>query len=97
MALVKFAPEVSEDLDRFLEHMARFKVQNPTARIRQIMQATQVLRHSPLMGRSVGNGERELVIGLPSHGYVALYRFDASADTAIILAIRAQGEAGYRR
>jgi mRNA-degrading endonuclease RelE of RelBE toxin-antitoxin system len=91
------APEVFEDFDRFTEHMALFKVWNPAARIRQIIQAIQVLRHSPLRGRLVGGEDREFVIRLRSHNYVALYRFDTSADTVFILAIRSESEEGYKR
>lgn len=39
--------------------------------------------------------ERELLIGRGSHGYVALYRYIPLIDTALILAVRAQREAGY--
>ncbi len=88
---------VADDFDRFIEHMARFKVRNPVARIRQIIRATQVLRHSPLIGRLVEDGNRELVIRLRQHNYIARYRFDTSADTVFILAIRSESEAGYPR
>jgi toxin ParE1/3/4 len=87
---------VADDFDRFLAHMARFSVSDPAARIRQITQATQVLSHSPMIGRLVRGGDRELVIGLRSHSYVARYRFDASANTVLILAIRSQSEGGYK-
>jgi len=86
---------VADDFDRFIEHMARFKVRNPAARIRQLIQATQVLQHSRLIGRLVEDGDREFVIRLRSQTYIARYRFDASADTVFILAIRSDSEAGY--
>ena len=38
---------------------------------------------------------RELVIGFGDSGYVALYRFDLTADTVYVLAFRHQKEAGY--
>ena len=56
-----------------------------------------LLTHSPLIGRPVRGGKRELVIGKDSRGYVALYRFLARIDTVFVLAIRSQREAGYRR
>jgi hypothetical protein len=40
---------------------------------------------------------RKLVIGRRAHGYVALYRYVEEVDTAFILAIRGQREAGYSR
>ena len=97
MARVEIAPEVLDDFDRFFEHMARFEVEDAAVRIGEIVQAVEILTHSPLVGRPVKGGKRELVIGRGSRGYVALYRFVASVDTVFVLAIRGQREAGYRR
>lgn len=38
---------------------------------------------------------RELSIRFGSSGYVALYRYDDTADAVVILTIRHQKEAGY--
>jgi toxin ParE1/3/4 len=97
MARVELAPEVLDDFDRFLDHMARFEVADAPARIGEIVQAVQIPTHSPLIGRPVRGGKRELVIGRRSHGYIALYRFVASIDTVFVLAIRCQRESGYKR
>ena len=97
MARVELAPEIFDDFNRFLDHMARFEVEDAAARIGEIVQAVQVLTHSPLIGRPVRGGKRELVIGRNSHGYIALYRFVASIDTVFVLAIRSQRESGYKR
>jgi plasmid stabilization system protein ParE len=97
MARVELAPEVLDDFERFLGHMARFEVQDAPGRIGEIVQAIQILTHSPLIGRPVKGGKRELVIGRDSQGYVALYRFVASIETVFILAIRSRREAGYKR
>jgi toxin ParE1/3/4 len=56
----------------------------------------QLLTHSPLMGRPVKGGKRELVIGRGSRGYVMLYRFVASVDTVFVVAIRSQREADHK-
>jgi toxin ParE1/3/4 len=96
MARVELAPEVFDDFDRFFDHMARFDVADAPARIGEIVQAIEILNHSPLIGRPVKGGMRELVIGRESRGYIALYRFVASIDTVFILAIRSQREAGYQ-
>jgi toxin ParE1/3/4 len=77
--------------------MARFKMADAPARIRGIVQAIQLLTHSPLIGRQAKGGRRELVIGRSSDGYVGLYRFVARIDTVFVLAIRSQRETGYRR
>ena len=97
MARIELAPEVLDDFDRFLDHMARFEVEDAPARIGELVKAIQILTHSPLIGRPVKGGKRELVIGRDSRGYVALYRFVASVDTVFILAIRSQRESGYKR
>ena len=89
------AAEVGEDFDRILDHLARYQVENPGLRIREIIEALNVLEHNPLIGRPVNNDKRELVIGRRSHGYVALYRYAAGIDTVFVLAVRSQREAGY--
>ena len=45
----------------------------------------------------VKGGKRELVVGQGSHGYVALYRYVPDIDTVLVLAVRNQREAGYKR
>jgi len=97
MARIELAPEVLDDFDRFLDHMARFEVEDAPARIGELVQAIQILTHSPLIGRPVKGGRLVLVIGPDSRGYVALYRFVASVDTVFVLAIRSQRESGYKR
>jgi toxin ParE1/3/4 len=97
LARIELAPEVLDDFDRILDQLARFEVEDAPARIGEIVQAVQILTHSPMMGRPVKDGMRELVIGRGQHGYVALYRFVAGIDTVIVLAIRSQRESGYKR
>ena len=97
MARVELESEVFDDFERFLDHMARFETTDAPARFGEIIQAIQILIHSPLIGRPVKGGKRELVIGRASHGYIALYRFVASIDTVFILAIRSQRESDYKR
>lgn len=96
MARIELAPEVLQDFDRFLDHLAQFDEDVP-GRIAEILEALQILRHSPEIGRRVKAGKRELVIGHASHGYVALYRFVREIDVVFVLAIRAQRESGYKR
>lgn len=96
MARVELAPGVLDDFSRFLDHMARFEIQDAPARLGDIVQAIQILAHSPLIGRPVQGGKRELVIGRDSRGYIALYRFVAGIDTVFVLAVRSQRESGYQ-
>lgn len=95
MSRIELAPELGEDFDRILDHLAQYQVENPELRIREIINALDVLEHNPRIGRPVSNGKRELVIGRRSHGYIALYRYIAEIDTVFVLAIRSQREAGY--
>ncbi|OIQ74403.1 plasmid stabilization system protein [mine drainage metagenome] len=95
MTRIELAPEVLQDFDRFLDHLAQFDEDVP-GRIAEILEAIQILRHSPEIGRRVKAGKRELVIGHASHGYVALYRFVREIDVVFVLAIRAQRESGYK-
>lgn len=89
--------EVGDDFDRILDHLDHYQVATPERRLREIIEALNVLEHNPLIGRPVNNDKRELVIGRRSHGYVALYRYVVEIDTVFVLAVRAQREAGYLR
>ncbi len=95
MARVELAPEVLDDFERFSDHMARFEAKDAPARIDEIVQAIQILTHSPLIGWPVKGSRRELVIGRGSPGYIALYCFVVSIDTVFVLAIRSRRESGY--
>ena len=97
MARIELVPEVFDDFDRFFDHMAEFEVEDAPQRIREIVEAVQILIHSPLIGRRVKNGKRELVIGQDSRGYVALYRYVTDIDTVFVLAFRSQRESGFKR
>ena len=95
MSGIELAAEIGKDFDRILDHLAKYQVENPGLRIREIIEALNVLEHNPLIGRPVNNDKRELVIGRRSHGYVALYRYVAKIDTVFVLAVRSQRETGY--
>ena len=97
MSRVELAPEVGDDLDRILDHLFQHEVADAPSRIEDIMRAIDVLERNPLIGRPVRGDLRELVIGRRARGYVALYRYVAELDTAFVLAIRGQKEAGYKR
>lgn len=96
MAQIELVPEVLDDFDRILDHLERFDVEDMAARIEEIMQAVQILTHSPLIGRPVKGGKRELVIGRGSRRFVALYHFVREVDTVFVLAVRSQREAGFK-
>jgi toxin ParE1/3/4 len=95
MTRIELASGVLTDFDRFVDHLASFESSNASERISEIIQAIQILAHSPLIGRKVKDGKRELVIGRASRGYVALYRFVPQIDTVFVLALRSQRELGF--
>ena len=97
MTRIELAPEVGEDFERILDHLAQHEVDDAPARIGEIIQAIAVLEQNPLIGRPVHGNKRELVIGRRTRGYVALYRYVADIDTVFVLALRSQREAGYAR
>lgn len=61
----------------------------------RIAEAVEVLERHPLIGHPAEDSLRELVISRGKTGYVALYHYDPDEDLVVILAIRAQREAGY--
>ena len=94
MSYIELASEVGDDFERILDHLAQYQVENPALRIREIIEAINVLEHNPMIGRPAKHEKRELVIGRRSHGYMALYRYIVEIDTVFILAVRSQKEAG---
>jgi toxin ParE1/3/4 len=97
VARIELAPEIQDDFDRIFEHLSKYAVEDVPGRIREIIQAIDVLQYNPLIGRVVSADTRELVIGRRARGYLALYRYIEPADTVFVLAIRSQREAGYER
>lgn len=55
-----------------------------------LMRGLAILKEHPLVGRKEEAGLRELVIARGKSGYVALYDFDVTHDTAIVQAVRQQ-------
>lgn len=97
MARIELAPEVIDDFDRFFEHLTEHEIADVRQRIADILGGLEILQHSPLIGRTLRAGMRELVIGQGSRGYVALYRFVPEVDTVFVLAFRSQREVRFKR
>lgn len=92
---IEFAPEVSDDFERILDHLVKHGVDDAASRIGDIVAAIDALERNPLIGRRAGPVNRELVIGRRTRGYLALYRYVAEIDTVFVLALRGQSEAGF--
>lgn len=97
MSRIELAPEVGDDLNRILDHLAQYDVDDAPSRIREIIQAIAVLEQNPLIGRHVHEDKRALVIGRRSCGYVASYRYVPEIDMVFVFALGSQREAGYTR
>lgn len=97
MTRIELAPEVFDDFDRFFDHIAQYDPGSAPERIGAIVDAIQILSHSPQIGRPVQGGKRELVIGRAARGYVALYHYIEAMDTVFVLAVRSQREVGFKR
>ena len=96
MTQLLVADEVRGDFDRIIDHLLEHDVAEPSARIESILTAFGALALNPLMGRPAHDTLRELVIGHDALGYIALYRYSEALDQVMIVALRAQQEAGYR-
>lgn len=95
MTRIEFAPEVADDIDRIIDHLLQHEVSGAASRIQDIVRAIDVLERNPLIGRPMDALKRELVIGRHARGYIAVYVY--VTDTAFVLALRSQSEAGYAR
>ena len=96
MSRLEFAPGVADDPDRIVEHLQRHAARHVAVRVGKVIRALETLVDNPLIGRPDQGDLRELVIGRGSHGYVALYQYLEALDVVLVLAVRAQREAGYR-
>ena len=96
MPHLRWTPAALADVQRLYRFLTP---KNPDAarRAAQAIRAgARMLAHQPSAGRPVEDldpGYREWLIDFGSSGYVVLYHFDG--ETAVILAVRHQKEAGY--
>lgn len=97
VARIELVPEIQEDFDRILTHLAKHDVEDGPERIQEILRAIDVLEFNPLIGTVASAETRDLIIGRSARGYVALYRYIEELDTVFVIAIRGQRDAGYER
>lgn len=95
MASLIYTQRALDDVEAAIDFLAETAPQAARETASLIQEAIAILKHHPLIGRSVEHGLRELVISRGRTGYVALYRYRESEDKVLILAIRHQREAGY--
>lgn len=97
MTRIVVAPQVKDDFDRIFDFLFEHAPEYAIERIEAIVSAIDILATSPLIGRPVALGQRELVIATGASGYLTLYRYDPARDTVFVLAVRSQREGGYKR
>ena len=96
MAQVVLAERARAGLDRLFEFLAAENPRAASEAVAVILDAFDVLRRHPLVGRPDEEGLRDLVISRGKSGYVALYDYYEDIDTVLVLAVRHQREAGFR-
>ena len=97
MNRVILAAQVRADFDRIFDFLFEVAPEFAAARIEALVAAIDILQTSPLIGRPVAFGQRELIISTGASGYLALYRYDPAEETVYVLAVRSQRERGYKR
>ena len=97
MSRVILSAGLREDFDRIFDFLFDYVPDSAALHIEAIIHALDVLASSPLIGRPVALGHRELIISHGASGYLALYRFDPAQDTVFVLAVRSQRERDYKR
>jgi len=91
-----WSPPALADVQRLYRFLAPKNEAAAHRAIKMIRAGVKILAHQPEAGRPVEDMDpafRVWLIDFGSSGYIALYRFDG--ETATILAVRHQKEAGY--
>lgn len=94
MAQLVYSEQALADLRRLTDFLLESDPVAAVETIDLITEAVEVLENHPLIGRPVDE-LRELVISRGKTGYIALYAYEISFETVLLLGIRHQREAGY--
>lgn len=95
MARVIYAARALADLERLTDFLVQTDPVAALETVGLITEAVHVLENHPLIGRTVEQGFRELVISRGMSGYLALYSYEVEQDIVLVLAVRHQREAGF--
>ena len=91
-----WSPAALRDVERLYHFLAEKNSDGARRAAKSIREGMKILADQPGVGRPVEDMDpefREWLIPFGDSGYVSLYRFDG--ETAVILAVRHQREAGY--
>lgn len=92
MTRLLLAPTAWHDVERLAHFLLESDPEAAAATAEVLISGLSILRDHPLAGRRAEHGLRELVISRGRTGYIALYRYDAASDTALVLTLRHQRE-----
>lgn len=95
MATVRLSARAVVHRERIFELIAERDPDRALQTVQQIREAVMVLARHPLLGRTVEDGRRELVISHGRSAYLALYRWYPADQTVLVLAIRHARDVGY--
>ena len=96
MTELAYTEQALLDLERLADFLLKTDPQAAQDTAVLIVEALELLRQHPEIGRKVHFGQRELVISRGRTGYLALYRFLPHIDRNLVLALRHQRESGYK-
>ena len=91
-----WSPPALADVQKLYRFLAIKDIDSARRAMKTLRVGVKILAHQPEIGRPVDDMDpmfREWLINFGTSGYIALYRFDG--ETATILAVRHQKEAGY--
>ena len=95
MAQLIYSRQALSDLGRLTDFLLETDSSAAFETANLIAEAIPLLGNHPLVGRPAEQGMRELVISRGRTGYLALYSYEETHDTVLILAVRHQREAGF--
>ena len=96
MSRLIWSPQAISDVQRLYRFLATKNTEAAKRAVGSIRKGIKLIELQPGIGRPVADMEpefREWLIDFGASGYVAKYRWDG--ETAVVLAIRHQKEAGY--
>ncbi len=99
MSTIEYAPRALDDLTRLADLLLAQDPAAATQTTQLIVDAVQILKNHPEIGRRVRkpfHALRELVISRGRSGYLALYHYHPKTDVVTVLAVRHQREVGYQ-
>jgi plasmid stabilization system protein ParE len=95
MATVRLTTRAFAHLEQIFEFIAAGDPKRALTTVQRIREAVMILAHHPLIGRSVEDGRRELVVSRGRSTHIVLYRWLPADETILVLAIRDARQAGY--